>query len=62
MEPETVRRFESALQAAIAEVIVDRLGPRWLPFPPTAQTVRMMAKAAVAVYETAVEKYERHGD
>jgi hypothetical protein len=40
--------------AAIAEAIM-RMGKKRLPLLPSAHTLRMMAKAAAAVYETAAE-------
>jgi hypothetical protein len=55
MEPKVVRKLEKELEKAIAEVVVSRLGLRRLPLLPTLHTIEMMAKAAVAVYEGAVE-------
>lgn len=45
----------NALRVA-ARAIID-LGLKRLPFLPTRHRVRMMAKAATAVYEAAVENY-----
>ena len=45
---------------AIAGVLA-RLGPRRLPLLPSQQTIHLMAKAAVAVYESAVENQNRSG-
>jgi hypothetical protein len=57
MEPKTVRRLEEELERPIADVI-RRLGIKKLPLLPSHRTVQMMAKAAVAVYEAAVEEAE----
>jgi hypothetical protein len=54
MDEKTVRRLEHELEAAITEVIA-RLGVRWLPLLPSQQTMHLMANAAAAVYESAVE-------
>jgi hypothetical protein len=54
MEPRVVRRLEQELEDAIADVIV-RMGLKKLPLLPARQTMHLMAKAAVTVYETAVE-------
>jgi hypothetical protein len=55
MEQKTVDRLEREIETAIAGV-VSRLGLKKLPLLPSQNTVRMMAKAAVAVYEAAVEE------
>ncbi|OHB85304.1 MAG: hypothetical protein A2V98_17940 [Planctomycetes bacterium RBG_16_64_12] len=57
MEPRTVRRLERKQEEAIAQVIVVDLGLKHLPLLPDRYTMEMMAKAAVAVYEAAVENY-----
>jgi MinD-like ATPase involved in chromosome partitioning or flagellar assembly len=54
MDPKTVKKLEAKLEEAIAEVIV-KMGLKTLPLLPSRHTLQMMAKAAVAVYETAVE-------
>ncbi len=54
LHEETVRRLEHDLEDAIAGVVA-RLGRRRLPLLPSQQTMHLMAKAAVAVYESAVE-------
>jgi MinD-like ATPase involved in chromosome partitioning or flagellar assembly len=59
MEPKTVRKLEQELYEAIADVIC-RLGRKKLPLLPSHRTMEMMAKAAVAVYEAAVEEHEPH--
>ena len=47
--------LERELEKAIADVVVVRLGLKSLPLMPPRETIQMMAKAAVAVYEGAVE-------
>lgn len=54
MEPKVVRKLEQELEDAIAEVIV-RMGLKKLPLLPTRHTMHLMAKAAVTVYEAAIE-------
>ncbi len=54
MDQKTVRKLEKELYEAIAEVIC-RLGLKKLPLLPSHRTMEMMAKAAVAVYERAVD-------
>ena len=53
-----VRKLEQELEEAIAGVIV-RMGLKNLPLLPSQQTMHLMAKAAVAVYEAAVENQDR---
>lgn len=53
MDERTVGKLERELEDAIAAVVV-RLGRR-LPLLPSQQIMHLMAKAAVAVYEAAVE-------
>lgn len=54
MDQKAVRKLEKEIEQAVAEVI-SRLGLRHLPLLPSQQTMHLMAKAAVTVYETAVE-------
>ena len=54
MDHKTVEKLESELEDAIAEII-RRLGPKNLPLKPSPRTMHLMAKAAVTVYESAVE-------
>lgn len=61
MDPKTVRKLEKELHKAIAEVIC-RLGLQKLPLLPSGHTMDMMAKAAAAVYETAVENHRPRED
>jgi malic enzyme len=56
MEQKTVHRLERELEEAIADV-VSRLGLSRLPLLPSQQTMHLMSKAAVAVYESAVENH-----
>lgn len=58
MEQKTVSKLEKEIEKAIADVIC-RLGLKKLPLLPSQHTMQMMAKAAVAVYETAVENHDR---
>ena len=53
MDEKTVGKLERELEEAIAGVVAS-LGRR-LPLLPSQQTMHLMAKAAVAVYESAVE-------
>ena len=54
MDERTVGKLERELEEAIAAVVA-RLGLRRLPLLPSRQTMHLMSKAAVAVYESAVE-------
>ena len=54
MDPKTVEKLEEKIEDAIAEVVVE-MGLKKLPLLPDRRTFQMMAKAAVAVYEAAVE-------
>jgi hypothetical protein len=58
MDPKTVDKLERKIEDAIAEIIV-KMGVRKLPLLPSQQTMHLMAKAAVAVYEAAVENDDR---
>jgi hypothetical protein len=58
MEPRTVENLETKIEEAIAEII-GKMGTRKLPLLPSRHTMHLMAKAAVAVYEAAVEN--EHG-
>jgi hypothetical protein len=58
MEQQTVRKLEQELEEAIAGVMA-KLGLKKLPLLPSQQTFHLMAKAAVTVYEAAVENQER---
>jgi hypothetical protein len=54
MDPRTVAKLEEKIEEAVAEVI-GKMGLKTLPLLPSRHTIQMMAKAAVAVYEAAVE-------
>jgi hypothetical protein len=60
MDQKTVDRLEQEIEQAIAGII-SRLGLKKLPLLPSQNTMRMMAKAAVAVYEAAVDGPEATG-
>ena len=60
MEQKTVPKLEEELEDAIAGAIV-RMGLKKLPLLPSQQTFHLMAKAAVTVYETAVENHRSVG-
>ena len=55
MDQKIVNRLETELCGVITDVIL-RLGLKNLPLLPSHRTMEMMAKAAVAVYEGAVEE------
>jgi hypothetical protein len=54
MEQKAVRKLEEEIENAVAGVIVG-MGLKKLPLLPSRQTMHLMAKAAVTVYEAAVE-------
>ena len=54
MEARIVEKLEEKIEEAIAEIIV-KMGLKKLPLMPTPRTMHLMAKAAVTVYEAAVE-------
>jgi len=54
MDAKFARTLVRELDEAIAQVIV-RVGLKKLPLPPDRHTMHSMAKAAVAVYEAAIE-------
>jgi hypothetical protein len=54
MDHKAVEKLESKIEDAIAEVMIS-MGHRKLPLLPTRPTMHLMAKAAVTVYEAAVE-------
>ena len=58
MDPKTVEKLEAKIETAIAEVI-GKLGLKKLPHLPDHRTVHLMAKAAVTIYEAAVENQRR---
>ena len=58
MDPKVVEKLEGKIEDAIAEVIVN-MGIRKLPLLPSRHTMHLMAKAAVTVYEAAIENDDR---
>jgi hypothetical protein len=58
MDPKSVEKLEGRIEEAIAETIV-KMGLKKLPLLPARHTLHLMAKAAVAVYEAAVENQQR---
>lgn len=54
MEQKTVNKLEREIEIAIAATMI-HMGLKKLPLLPSRQTMQQMAKAAVAVYESAVE-------
>jgi hypothetical protein len=61
MDSKTIEKLEGKLQQAIAEVIM-KMGLKRLPLLPSNETMHLMAKAAVAVYESAVENSQPEQD
>jgi hypothetical protein len=57
MDQRAVDRLEREIEQAIAGVVTC-LGLKKLPLLPSQKTMRIMAKAAVAVYEAAVDGTE----
>ena len=53
MDHKTVEKLETKIEDAIAQVILS-MGLKRLPLLPARQTMHLMAKAAVTVYEAAV--------
>ena len=58
MEQQIVKKLEREIEEAIVEVIT-KMGLKRLPLLPSHQTIHLMSKAAVTVYETAVENHRR---
>ena len=58
MDPKIVEKLEEKIEDAIAEIIV-KMGLKRLPLLPARRTIHLMAKAAVTVYEAAVENQRR---
>lgn len=54
MEPKTVAKLEEKIEEAIAEIVI-KMGVKKLPLLPSGHTMHLVAKAAVTVYEAAVE-------
>ena len=62
MDPKTVRMLDEELEEPIADVMIHRLGLKKLPLLRSRHTIEMMVKAAVAVYEAAVEEAKGRRD
>jgi hypothetical protein len=58
MEQKAVSALEKSLESAILTVVMRGVKGRRLPLLPSHKTIHLMAKAAVVVYETAVEVSE----
>ena len=58
MDPKIVEKLEGRIEEAIADILV-KMGVKRLPLLPSRHTTHLMAKAAVAVYEAAVENHDR---
>lgn len=54
IDPQTVEKLEANIEKTITEVVL-KMGLKKLPLLPSHRTFQMMSKAAVAVYEAAVE-------
>ena len=61
MDQKTVEKLEEKIEEATAEIIVT-MGLKRLPLLPARQTMNLMTKAAVAVYEAEVDKPQRPKD
>jgi hypothetical protein len=60
MDQKTADRLGREIETAIAGVVA-RLGLKRLPLLPSQETLRAMAKAAVAVYEAAADHLRPEG-
>ena len=58
MDQKAVSALEEDLESAILSVIMRGVKARRVPVLPSHRTIHLMAKAAVVVYETAVEVSE----
>jgi hypothetical protein len=58
MESRIVEKLEENIEEAIAEIMV-KMGLKKLPLLPSHHTMHLMAKAAVTVYEAAVENQQQ---
>ena len=58
MDQKIVKKLEGKIEDATAEIIVT-MGLKKLPLLPARQTMNLMAKAAVAVYEAEVNNSQR---
>jgi hypothetical protein len=62
MDQKVVRALEKEIAASVAEVVSRLRRRNDLPFTPCQQTLHLMAKAAVTVYEAAAENRREHLD
>jgi hypothetical protein len=58
MDQKAVSALEEDLERAMLSVIMKAVKGRRIPLLPSQRTIHLMAKAAVVVYETAVEVSE----
>jgi hypothetical protein len=58
MDHKTVEKLEDRIEDPIARIVVD-IGLKRLPLLPSRHTMHLMAKAAVTVYDAAVENHDR---
>lgn len=58
LDSRTVEKLEEKIEEAVAQVII-KMGLKKLPLLPDHHTMHLMAKAAVSVYEAAVENHRR---
>jgi tRNA(Leu) C34 or U34 (ribose-2'-O)-methylase TrmL len=58
MDQKAVSGLEEDLESSILNVIMKAVKGRRIPMLPSHRTIHLMAKAAVVVYETAVEVSE----
>ena len=61
MEQKVVRKLETNIEEAVAEVII-RTGLKELPLLPSRQTMHLMEKAAVTFHEAAIEYHRGSPD
>lgn len=59
MDPRTVEALEEEIEQAIVKIVV-KWNLKRLPLLPDQRTFHLMAKAAVTVYETAVQNSVRN--
>ncbi len=57
MDQRSIKKLERELEAAIANTM-QNMGLNQIPLFPSRQTLHLMSKAAVTVYETAVENQQ----
>ena len=61
MDPRIVRRLEDAIEESISRIF-RQMGLGELPLLPSPRTTHLMAKAAVAVYESALDNSRHHDE